>query len=97
MGLKYSVDLLPDTEIGGFSVHVRDMSSAFSQGESREEALEMALSVFLDLLDLNYFENRLLRPVPLPSLFEGDDYIEIPDDITHKIMDYNARLGTFVL
>lgn len=90
MGLKYPVDLVPDHEDGGFVVYVKDIPSAFSQGEDRQEALDMALSVLQDALHFNYFEQGLI--VPMPSAFVGEDYIELPEDISGEVLQFNARL-----
>jgi len=90
MGLKYPVELIPDLEVGGFTVEVTDIPSAHTQGEDREEALDNVLSALLDLIELNYFDHN--RPVPLPSAFEGENYVEVPEDVTQEIMKFNARL-----
>jgi len=90
MGLKYPIELEHYPESGRFLAQVKDIPSAFTEGDNREEAFELALSVLLDMLELNYFEHD--RPVPLPSFFEGEDYVEVPEDVTQKIMEFNSRL-----
>jgi antitoxin HicB len=49
---EYDVVLIPEDE-GGFSVVVPDLPGVYTQGETRDEALEMAkeaIEVFLDSL-----------------------------------------------
>jgi predicted RNase H-like HicB family nuclease len=49
---EYDVVLIPEDE-GGFSVLVPDLPGVYTQGETRDEALEMAkeaIEVFLDSL-----------------------------------------------
>ncbi|GHT00125.1 hypothetical protein AGMMS50276_25170 [Synergistales bacterium] len=99
MKLRYPVELTRDIEIGGFTTQVKDIPSAYSEGDCREEALTMTLSVLLDVLRFNYFERNC--PVPIP-FFDDDsdeysDYVEIPEDISAKIHTFNARFESIAL
>ncbi len=61
--MRYPARFKPDPT-GGFVVSFRDIPEAITQGETLEEAYEMALDALITALDF-YFEDQ--REVPLPS------------------------------
>ncbi|QWA09809.1 type II toxin-antitoxin system HicB family antitoxin [Sodalis ligni] len=82
--MRYPVTLQPDT--GGFVVSFPDIPEALTQGDSREEALAMALDALVTAFDF-YFEDN--RPVPAPSAITGD-YVDVPLSVASKVMLLNA-------
>lgn len=65
--LRYSVVLLPDEESGGFTVEVPDLPGCVTEGDSFEEALNMAEEAIEGFLETLKKEGD---PVPKPSKLE---------------------------
>ncbi len=86
--MRYPVDLQPDT--GGFVVSFPDIPEALTQGDSRDEALTMALDALVTAFDF-YFEDN--RPVPSPSAVTGDS-VDVPLSVTSKVMLLNAFIDS---
>ena len=87
---KYPARLEPAEE-GGFVVSFRDIPEALTQGESKEEALEMAADALLTAMDF-YFEDR--RPVPAPSKARrGEVLVELPTSTVAKVLLLNEMLA----
>lgn len=63
---EFEVVLLPE-EDGGFSVSVPALPGCHTQGETREEALEMAKDAIEGYLEVLEGEGR---PLPLPAQIE---------------------------
>ncbi|WP_025123840.1 MULTISPECIES: type II toxin-antitoxin system HicB family antitoxin [unclassified Serratia (in: enterobacteria)] len=84
--MRYPVDLLPDT--GGYVVSFPDIPEALTQGDTREEALAMALDALITSFDF-YFEDN--RAIPLPSEVTGD-YVEVPLSVASKVLMLNALI-----
>lgn len=82
--MRYPVDLLPDS--GGYVVSFPDIPEALTQGDTREEALAMALDALITSFDF-YFEDN--RAIPLPSEVTGD-YVEVPLSVASKVLMLNA-------
>jgi antitoxin HicB len=73
--MLYPSHFAPD-ESGGFVVTFRDIPEAITQGDTEDEAREMAQAALITAMDF-YFEDR--RPVPAPSSMEpGERGIELP-------------------
>jgi antitoxin HicB len=65
--LQYSIVLIPDEESGGFTVEVPDLPGCITEGDTVEEALEMAeeaIEGFIEVL------KECGDPVPKPSKLE---------------------------
>ena len=60
--MNYPATFTKDTD--GFVVTFRDIPEALTQGDTYEEALEMAQDALATAMDF-YFEDN--RPVPMPS------------------------------
>ena len=89
--MKFPVILTPDESDGGFVVTFPDIPEALTQGETREEALEMAQEALATALEF-YFEDK--RPVPVPSKAKrGQDVIELPASLAAKILLLNEMLA----
>lgn len=87
--MRYPINLSPDT--GGFVVTFPDIPEAMTQGDSYEEALEMAKDVLESSLDF-YFEDE--RKVPLPTkLKKGQPYIELSPSLWAKVLLLNEMLS----
>lgn len=84
--MRYPVNLVSDT--GGYVVIFPDIPEALTQGETREEALAMALDALVTSFDF-YFEDN--RRVPAPGIITTD-YVEVPLSVASKVM----LLNTFI-
>jgi len=89
--MKFPVNLTVDEIDGGFVVTFPDIPEAITQGETREEALKMALEALEAALEF-YFEDK--RAVPVPSkVRRGQDAIELPASLSAKILLLNEMLA----
>jgi antitoxin HicB len=71
-------------------VTFRDIPEAITQGDTFEEASEMAADVLLSSMDF-YFEDA--RPVPMPSAARPDEHlIELPLSVAAKVLLLNEIL-----
>ncbi|TXE22190.1 type II toxin-antitoxin system HicB family antitoxin [Serratia ureilytica] len=86
--MRYPVNLLSDT--GGYVVSFPDIPEALTQGDTREEALAMALDALITSFDF-YFEDN--RAIPLPSKVTGD-YVEVPLSVASKVLMLNALIDS---
>lgn len=88
--MLYPANFAPD-EAGGFVVTFRDIPEAITQGDTEEEAREMAQDALVTAMDF-YFEDR--RPVPPPSSMQaGERGIELPLSIAAKVILLNEMLA----
>ena len=88
--LAYPVTLTPDKEDGGFVVTFRDIPEAITQGETVEEALEMAAEALESAMDF-YFEDK--RPVPMPSPAKRRQHVvELPISLSAKVLLLNEMI-----
>lgn len=88
--MLYSATFAPD-ESGGFVVTFRDIPEAITQGDTEEEALEMAQDALITAMDF-YFEDR--RPVPAPSPRQPEDRcIELPLSVAAKVLLLNEMVA----
>ena len=75
---------------GGFIVTFRDIPEAITQGDTEEEAMEMAEDALLTAMDF-YFEDK--RPVPNPSApLQNERLIELPPSVSAKVLLLNEML-----
>ncbi|WP_105621885.1 type II toxin-antitoxin system HicB family antitoxin [Cronobacter malonaticus] len=86
--MRYPVKLEPDS--GGYFVSFPDIPEALTQGDSREEALAMALNALVTSFDF-YFEDG--RAVPDPSAVT-DDFVEVPSSVAAKVILLNTFLAS---
>jgi len=87
----YPAQFTPDTDIGGFVVTFRDIPEAITQGETWEDAVDMAEDALAVSMEF-YFEDR--RPVPVPStLRAGETGIALPASLAAKVLLLNAMLA----
>ena len=76
---------------GGYVVTFRDVPEAITQGDSEEEAADMAADALVTAMDF-YFADR--RHVPLPSAAKkGERLIPLPPSITAKVLLLNEMLS----
>lgn len=88
--MNFPVKLSPAEE-GGFVVTFRDIPEAITQGDSEEEALDMARDALVTAMDF-YFEDK--RLVPLPSAPEADELlVELPPSLASKVLLLNEMIG----
>ncbi len=91
--MDYPVILSTANE-GGFVVTLPDIPEAITQGESREDALEMALDALVTALDF-YFEQR--RSIPLPSAVEREHAsVTLPPSVVAKVLLLNEMVAANV-
>lgn len=87
--MQYPAAFAPD-ESGGFVVTFRDIPEAITQGDTEEEALEMAEDALITALDF-YFEDR--RPVPPPSKPKaGERFVRLPLSVSAKVLLLNEMI-----
>ncbi|MDE9452588.1 type II toxin-antitoxin system HicB family antitoxin [Xenorhabdus bovienii] len=85
--MRYPVTLEP-VEEGGYFVSFPDIPEALTQGDTREEALEMALDALITSFEF-YFEDN--EKIPLPSsIGHDDDYVDVPLSVASKVLMLNA-------
>jgi len=76
---------------GGYVVTFRDIPEAITQGETMEEAMEMAADVLVSSMDF-YVEDR--RPVPMPSKAKrGETMVELPPSAAAKVLLLNELIA----
>ncbi|WP_299436656.1 type II toxin-antitoxin system HicB family antitoxin [uncultured Rhodospira sp.] len=86
----YAVTLTPDPEDGGYVVTCRDLPGLVTQGDSRDEALAMAIDAILALLS-----GRLDRdqPPPAPSpVRAGELWVPLSGLVAAKLAIRRAML-----
>ncbi|WP_338570461.1 type II toxin-antitoxin system HicB family antitoxin [Erwinia billingiae] len=86
--MRYPINL--ESCEGGYFVSFPDIPEALTQGDTREEALEMGLDALVTSFDF-YFEDN--RPVPLPGDINGD-YVDVPASVAAKVMMLNAFIDS---
>jgi antitoxin HicB len=76
---------------GGFVVTFRDIPEAITQGETEEEAIEMARDVLYSSMEF-YFEVK--RKVPFPSEAKrGERLVALPPSAWAKVLLLNEMLA----
>ncbi|USX25795.1 type II toxin-antitoxin system HicB family antitoxin [Oxalobacteraceae bacterium OTU3CINTB1] len=91
--MKYPATFAPET--GGFVVTFRDIPEALTQGDTEQEALDMARDALITAMDF-YFEDR--RPVPAPSKPKpGERLITLPTGLCAKVLLLNEMLAQKVI
>jgi len=88
--MRYPVNLEPDS--GGFFVSFPDIPEALTQGDSREDALSMALDALVTAFEF-YFEDN--RKVPLPSEVTGE-FVDVPLSVASKVLMLNAFIDSSI-
>ncbi len=84
---RYPAVFLPDGT-GGFTVNVRGLDGAITEGGSEEEAREMAYWAILDYCLALARKREIIPAAPEPRA--GDRIIEIPPNIAMKFMLRNV-------
>lgn len=80
--LKYPALFEPDKD-GGYTVTFRDIPEAITQGDTLEEARDMAVEALVTAMDF-YFEDK--RPVPDPSKAEAnEELVSLPVSVAAKV------------
>ncbi|WP_158784130.1 type II toxin-antitoxin system HicB family antitoxin [Pantoea sp. BAV 3049] len=86
--MRYPINLEPYE--GGYVVSFPDIPEALTQGDTREEALEMGLDALITSFDF-YFEDN--QRVPAPGDITGD-FVEVPASVAAKVLMLNAFLDS---
>lgn len=88
--MKYPAKFTPDKEDGGYVVTFRDIPEAITQGDTFEEAMEMAEDV-LEFALKHYFDRDL--PVPMPSKAKrGEHLVALPANVAAKVLLLNEMI-----
>lgn len=88
--MQYPAHFEPAQE-GGFIVRFRDIPEAITQGDTEEEAMEMAADALLTSMDF-YFEDN--RKVPQPSRALKDErLVALPASVWAKVLLLNEMIG----
>lgn len=91
--MRYPAHFMPAEE-GGFVVTFRDIPEAITQGDTEEEAMEMATDALLTAMDF-YFEDK--RAVPAPSRAKrGERLVSLPPSVCAKVLLLNEMLAQHV-
>ncbi len=91
--MRYPATFTAD-EDGGFVVTFRDIPEAITQGDTEQEAMDMAMDALITAMDF-YFEEK--RIVPQPSLaVEGERSVTLPMSITSKVFLLNEMIASKV-
>lgn len=89
--MRYPAKFTPAKE-GGYVVTFRDIPEAITQGDSLDEAMEMAHDVLVSSMDF-YFEDR--RAVSAPSApRRGERLIELHPSIAAKVLLLNELVAS---
>lgn len=75
---------------GTYFVSFRDIPEALTQGDTLEDAREMARDVLITAMDI-YVENRRRVPDPSPAE-EGEELIELPLSLSAKVALLNEMM-----
>lgn len=88
--MRYPAHFAPAPE-DGFVVTFRDIPEAITQGETLEDAMEMAEDVLVSAMDF-YFDDR--RAVPAPSAAKkGERLVELPPSVSAKVLLLNELVS----
>jgi antitoxin HicB len=89
--MKFPVTLKRDETDGGFVVTFSDIAEAITQGETVEEALEMAHEALETAMEF-YFEDK--RAVPVPSKPKrGQHVVELSASLSAKVLLLNEMVA----
>lgn len=87
--MHYPVTLTPDTD--GYMVSFRDIPEAISQGDTTDEALDMAQDALMVAMAF-YFEDN--RAVPMPSQAQdGEHLVSLPPSVWAKVLLLNEMIA----
>ena len=86
--MKYPAILIKEDD--GYVVTFRDIPEAITQGDFRDDVIEMAEDALLTAIDF-YFEDN--RTVPMPSeIQDGEVLVGLPLSVTAKVLLLNTLL-----
>lgn len=93
LALPYTIELVPDPE-GGWFVAVRELPGCMSQGDTKEEALEM----IQDAME-GWLEVALEDGIPIPEPRSLDKYsgkfvVRVPRSLHHDLVQRAEEEGT---
>jgi antitoxin HicB len=90
--MYYPAKIEPDTT--GFMVSFRDIPEALTQGDTEDEARQMAADALLTAMDFYVEDNR---PVPWPSAArDGEALVALPASAWAKVLLLNEMLTQHV-
>lgn len=77
-------------EEGGFVVTFPDLPEGITQGDTYDEAMEMAEDVLISCVEI-YFDEE--KPFPAPGMAKkGEESVFLPDSIYAKVLLHNTML-----
>ena len=87
---RFAFPITLETQQNGWIlVSYRDVPEALTEGETKQEALEVAQDCLIGALG-GYIVRRW--PIPIPSTAESDAIAELPEDVTLKLSLYTQML-----
>ena len=85
--ISYRVKLTPDDN-GSFVVTAPDFPEVITAGDSREEAMAMAIGAFREMIAAKIYDKE---PIPEPSKIRAkDDFITLPLQTEMKVRLYQS-------
>lgn len=87
--MYYPVTLTPDTD--GYMVSFRDIPEAISQGDTIDEALDMAQDALMVAMEF-YFEDNRAVPMPSPPQ-DGEHLVSLPPSVWAKVLLLNEMIA----
>jgi antitoxin HicB len=89
--MQYPALFEPAAEEGGFVVTFRDIPEAITQGDTEEEAMEMAEDALLTVMDFYFEDNRM---VPQPSKpHKGERLVRLAPSVAAKVLLLNEMVA----
>ena len=92
-GLEYSLNIIADPD-GGYVAVFPDLPGCMTQGETLEEAIEMAQDARIGWLECEYDTDP--NDIPMPSYpveYSGRFNVRIPKSLHHLLADAAERDG----
>ena len=93
MRLPYKMEILPDTDEGGFVVSFPELPGCLSMGETMDEAIANALDARKEWLHANLEEGN---EIPLPDSinnYSGQFKLRIPKSLHKSLADHSKAEG----
>jgi antitoxin HicB len=89
LNLKYPVTLYPSPE-GGYAVEIEDLPGCISQGETKQEALEMIEDARRLWIEIAYEDGQEIPEPRGEKKYSGKFFIRTPKSL-HRKLDQLAR------
>ncbi len=92
LNLAYPIQIYPELD-GGYSVSIKDLPGCISQGETKQEALEMIEDARIGWLEVAYAHNDPIpEPQPEPT-YSGKLLLRMPKGLHQRLAERASREG----